>query len=71
MQKQKVIVTASITILSWVDMSYVQCVVGWVEDGNEWAIVDRSSDQAHPKLLPLKNLKTAFGDILLVPIEPH
>jgi hypothetical protein len=31
-----------------VDIACVQCVVGRVKDGNQWAILDRSNDQVRP-----------------------
>ena len=34
--------------LEVVDMNCVQCLVGRVKDGNEWAIVDRSNGSARP-----------------------
>ena len=34
--------------LEVVDIVCVQCLVGRVKDGNEWAIVDRSNDSARP-----------------------
>jgi hypothetical protein len=34
--------------LEVVDMNCVQCLVGQVKDGNEWAIVDHSESYAHP-----------------------
>lgn len=35
-------------VLEIVDMSCVQCVVGRIKDGNEWAIIDRSHAAARP-----------------------
>jgi hypothetical protein len=34
--------------LEVIDMSCVQCLVGRVKDGNEWAIIDRSDRCARP-----------------------
>lgn len=34
--------------LEFVDMECVQCLVGRVKDGDEWAIIDRSEGGAHP-----------------------
>jgi hypothetical protein len=34
--------------LEVIDMACVQCLIGRVKDGNEWAIVDRSDGCAHP-----------------------
>jgi hypothetical protein len=34
--------------LEVVDVNCVQCLVGRVKDGNEWAIVDRSESSARP-----------------------
>jgi hypothetical protein len=34
--------------LEVVDMECVQCLVGWVKDGNSWAIIDRSESCACP-----------------------
>jgi hypothetical protein len=28
--------------LHFVDVTNVQCLVGWVKDGNKWAIIDQS-----------------------------